>query len=475
MDDLRDRFAGLDRMPMPELWSDVQQRAAHLGSAQPVTSVAVGIPVRSTGHRDRTLALLAAALLVAMLAGAIAVGSGLIRLPANLLAAVVSPSPAASPTAATPFPSLTPAPSVSPAPSALVSDGPAPWIVFSVDGVASGLEEPTFDPPLWAMRADGSGAHEITGGGPVAWSRDGTRLLVLQRAFPDDGSILVAEVGEDIGSFVDTGVKEPSNEQWEAFDFAPDGERVVFMRKSKCAAASPATGSTSSGVVLAKYVAETAGPNCEVLSILNLRTGERTDLDETLVKHQTDTEKPGSIELPAWSPDGTKIAYTRSDQATPVAGGTRELWVVNADGTDPSRVELAADVSVQEPRWSPDGTRISFTSESQPFTGAAESAVFVAEVATGRLERVTIGSDPAARQLCCAEWLGDTRLRVKGGSRTDPDRFWLVALDANPNEAQLLVDLTESLAAIPGSVTTGTAPGDPGRTFFWQPVHEGQP
>jgi Tol biopolymer transport system component len=162
-----------------------------------------------------------------------------------------------------------------------------------------------------------------------------------------------------------------------------------------------------------------------------------------------------------------------------VAGGTRELWVVNADGTDPSRVELAADVSVQEPRWSPDGTRISFTSESQPFTGAAESAVFIAEVATGRLERVTIGSDPAARQLCCAEWLDDTRLRVSGGSLTssvtDRSRFWLVALDAVPPEAQVLVDLTESLAAIPSSVVSVFAPGEPGRTFFWQPVHEGQP
>ena len=138
---------------------------------------------------------------------------------------------------------------------------------------------------------------------------------------------------------------------------------------------------------------------------------------------------------------------------------------------------MAADVSVQEPRWSPDGTRISFTSESQPCAGAADSAVFVVDVATGRLERVTIGSDPAARQLCCAEWLDTTRLRVEGGARTDPDRFWLVALDAIPREAQVLVDLTKSLAAIdpPRSVTTVGSPGDPGRTFFWQPVREAQP
>jgi hypothetical protein len=93
------------------------------------------------------------------------------------------------------------------------------------------------------------------------------------------------------------------------------------------------------------------------------------------------------------------------------------------------------------------------------------------------LDRITIEFDPAARQLCCAEWLDNTRLRVAGTERNDPDRFWLVSLDATPHEAQFLVDLTESQAAIdpPRSVITRAGPGDPGRTFFWQPVGEAQP
>jgi hypothetical protein len=448
MSSLRDRFATLDRVPMPELWSDVQQRAAHLRSAEPVTSVTVGSPVRSTRLGDRTMApLAAAALLIALLAGAIAVGSGLVRLPAILPAPLVSPSGAPSPISATQSP----------------SDAPAPWIIFLVGVSANPPERMDL---LWAMRADGSDAHEIAAGGPVAWSPDGTRLLMLSRAFPNNGSILVADVGEDVGPFVDTGVEEPVNEQWEAFDFAPDGERVVFVRKSKCP-----TASAPFGVSLA----ETPGANCYVLSILDLRTGQRTDLDETLVKDQTNDERPGSLELPAWSPDGAKIAYTRVDQ-TPRTGGTRELWVVNADGTNPARVELASDVSVQEPRWSPDGTRISFTSETQLSADQAESAVFVADVATGRLERITVGSDAAAGELCCTEWLDRTHLRVKGGARTDPDRFWLVALDAGPPEAQVLVDLTELLAAADAPpVSMRSAPGEPGRMFFWQPAPAGQP
>lgn len=47
----------------------------------------------------------------------------------------------------------------------------------------------------------------------------------------------------------------------------------------------------------------------------------------------------------AWSPDGSRIAY--SD------GG---IWVMKADGTNPTRLVVG-----EQPAWSPDGTRIAFT------------------------------------------------------------------------------------------------------------------
>jgi hypothetical protein len=458
MSSLRERFATLDRVPMPELWSDARSRAAQPRSAEPVTSVTVRIPPQTAGGRRSSFALLAAAAaLVALLAGVMAVGSGLVRLSAILPAPGVSPSPVASPSSARPSPSS------SAAPSDVASDGRPPWIVFLLH-VARGdaIGRPT---PLWAMRADGSGAHEIHPGSnytAVAWSHDGSRLLL------NAGHILVAEVGEDIGPFVDTGVGPAEASQWEAFDFAPDNGRVVHVDRSKCPKGAP--GSAGSGVVLAMFVAETAGANCWALDVLDLRTGARTALTRTLVKDQTGNQNQ-ALELPAWSPDGTRIAYTVLDQRL----NTRELWVVNADGTAPSRIELAGDVSVREPRWSPDGTRISFTSVTERSAETSDSAVHVVDVATGRLERVTIESVPGDRQLCCAEWLDSARLRVADGT---PNRFfWSVTVDPVAHEAHLLVDLTQSLAAagMPGTVTTRSAPGDPGRTFHWQPRPAGRP
>jgi WD40-like Beta Propeller Repeat len=83
MDDLRRRFAGLDRLRAPDLWDEVELRAAALGSTQRLTPVPVPV-TRSRGASGRSLVVLlsALALLVALLAGAVAVGSGLVRLPA---------------------------------------------------------------------------------------------------------------------------------------------------------------------------------------------------------------------------------------------------------------------------------------------------------------------------------------------------------------------------------------------------------
>ena len=57
---------------------------------------------------------------------------------------------------------------------------------------------------------------------------------------------------------------------------------------------------------------------------------------------------------PAWSPDGTKIAFVRDDWCWTFCA---ELNVANADGSDVRLLTAHAD----DPAWSPDGTRIAFS------------------------------------------------------------------------------------------------------------------
>jgi hypothetical protein len=67
------------------------------------------------------------------------------------------------------------------------------------------------------------------------------------------------------------------------------------------------------------------------------------------------TSEVARDEQPAWSPDGTRIAFTSNRD------GDFEIHVMNADG---SGVVQLTDHPAQDgsPAWSPDGTRIAFTS-----------------------------------------------------------------------------------------------------------------
>ncbi len=69
---------------------------------------------------------------------------------------------------------------------------------------------------------------------------------------------------------------------------------------------------------------------------------------------------PGDVFHPAWSPDGSRIAF---DIQTP--GGVMQIFAMNADGT--GLTQLTSDPSPDPgwnslPAWSPDGTRIAFVS-----------------------------------------------------------------------------------------------------------------
>jgi TolB protein len=79
------------------------------------------------------------------------------------------------------------------------------------------------------------------------------------------------------------------------------------------------------------------------------------------------TSAPAQETFPSWSPDGSQIAYYS------FADGMLNLWIVNVDGNTPRQItaELADEKSNQctfachVPAWSPDGTQLAYPSMNQ--------------------------------------------------------------------------------------------------------------
>ena len=67
---------------------------------------------------------------------------------------------------------------------------------------------------------------------------------------------------------------------------------------------------------------------------------------------------------PAFSPDGTRIAYVANSIGVD-GGSDPEIWAVNADGSSQTRLTDNAFPDTQ-PAWSPLGNKIAFVSERRP-------------------------------------------------------------------------------------------------------------
>jgi dipeptidyl aminopeptidase/acylaminoacyl peptidase len=237
------------------------------------------------------------------------------------------------------------------------------WIAY---GDPSGRE-----PGVWAIDPVSPGAAPVlldpAGGSPIAWSRDGSKLLI-QRAVgdPDEWGrqrhellVLHADGSETLVA---------DSPRWAigglSASFSADGSQVIYTGEDRSIYSVPVTGGSrrllyaddADGV----YALAASPDGSRIAFFQGHGDAENRlwlmDIDGTDKRQVLGVAESGRTPFSLqWSPDGTRLAFS-------TGGDDRTFGVVAADGSGLAfaPVVVWGDEPGAGPYWSPDGTRLAF-------------------------------------------------------------------------------------------------------------------
>ena len=251
-------------------------------------------------------------------------------------------------------------------------------LVFSSDRVDGDVD-------LWVIEAGSSEAVRLT----TAEGNDRTPAFS-----PDGGSVAFASARDNLGGINAQGsnlryydlfvISSDGSEVSELFAndhfnhgpaWSPDGSTIAFYGEKNLGGVQvmqifvmAADGSGKPTALTADPVGASSpewSPDGSRIAFTSLRHGQNADesWDREIYVMDADgenetrlTEHPAKDASPAWSPDGTSIAFS-SDRA-----GSDDIYVMDASGGEPVQLTDSPE-SDGFPSWSPDGSMIAFVSQ----------------------------------------------------------------------------------------------------------------
>lgn len=126
---------------------------------------------------------------------------------------------------------------------------------------------------------------------------------------------------------------------------------------------------------------------------------------------------------PTFSPDGSRLAFSSN------RSGTYQIWISGSDGSSPRQITFFEDSLVGSPTWSPDGTKVAYDAR---VNGNAD--IYVTDVRSGIRKRIT---DAASAEVV-PSWSSDGAWIYFCSNRSGLRNIWKVpVLGGTPQQVTL--------------------------------------
>jgi dipeptidyl aminopeptidase/acylaminoacyl peptidase len=274
---------------------------------------------------------------------------------------------------------------------------------------------------IWMVSWDGTQQVELSaaaeGNAKPRWSPDGRYLsYVSTPAGAEKAQIMLLDRrGGDARAL--TGVTGEITE----YAWAPDGKRIAFAMDRGEDGAQPK--SPKPIVIDAMHFKDDAE------GYLGAGSGRHLyliDIDSKRVDALT-TDDKFNEDLPAWSPDGRRIAFIRTVEKGPDPDGRSDLDVIDAKaGAAPQRIARPFAPNTQHVAWSPDGLLIAYLEGLEPkFNAYMQDRLFVVPASGGAPRPLTDTLDRAVMSYAFAADSASITIAVEDDRTVYPARVEL--------------------------------------------------
>jgi Tol biopolymer transport system component len=251
----------------------------------------------------------------------------------------------------------------------------------------AGVNNPEGDAEIFTMNPDGTGLEQLTDNDAndydPAWSAQGNTIAFVSQRDNQNEEIYMMDADGDAPTRLTSNAANDTKPT-----FSPDGSRIAFT-STRTATGAPAiyvmdavdTDNDGNGDHLDRFTSGAVfdsspawSPDGTKIAFESGRDDPQGEIYVMDAAPESPTNQPNRLTAdaagdfhPNWSPDGSKIAFTRNRE------GNRDIYVMNAlDGSGQKRLTKKAALDT-DPAWSPDGTKIAFWSER----GGGDREVYV--------------------------------------------------------------------------------------------------